>query len=97
MQHLGLLHGSVLVNRQWGKSSINVTQDYTYTNIKLPLTCTDYEPLFIIPSIMCNSENNTKDFNIQCSGSNTTSISFVVRCLSSTRDSFTFKWFILSK
>lgn len=77
--------------------SINVVKDYTYSNIKLPLTCNIDEPLFIIPSIMCNEANNTKDFNIQCSGYNTTSISFVVRCLSSTRDSFTFRWFILSK
>ena len=97
MRNMACYGFHLVLFRQWGKSSINVTQDYTYTNIKLPLTCTDYEPLFIIPSIMCNNENNTKDFNIQCSGSNTTSISFVVRCLSSTRDSFTFKWFILSK
>ena len=89
--------GYHLVNKQWGTYSINVTQDYTYANIKLPLTCTIYKPLFIIPSIMCNNANNTKDFNIQCSGYNTTSISFVVRCLSSTRDEFTFKWCIISK
>ena len=85
------------INLQWGTYSINVTKDYTYANIKLPLTCTIYKPLFIIPSIMCNNANNTKDFNIQCSGNNTTSISFVVRCLSSTRDEFTFQWFLVSK
>ena len=94
---LTIIDGLVLECKQWGTYSINVTQDYTYANIKLPLTCTIYKPLFIIPSIMCNNANNTKDFNIQCSGYNTTSISFVVRCLSSTRDEFTFKWCIISK
>lgn len=92
---LGKLFGDAII--QWGTNIIDVTQDYTYANIKLPLTCINSEHLFIMPSIMCNKANNTKDFNIQCSGYNTTSISFVVRCLSSTRDSFTFKWFILSK
>ena len=92
---LGKLFGDAII--QWGTYSINVTKDYTYANIKLPLTCTIYKPLFIIPSIMCNNANNTKDFNIQCSGNNTTSISFVVRCLSSTRDEFTFQWFLVSK
>ena len=92
---LGHFLGDAII--QWGTYSINVTKDYTYANIKLPLTCTIYKPLFIIPSIMCNNANNTKDFNIQCSGNNTTSISFVVRCLSSTRDEFTFQWFLVSK
>ena len=77
--------------------SINVVKDYTYSGIKLPLTCSIAEPLFIIPSIMCNESNNTKDFNIQCSGSNTTNITFVTRCLSTTLDEFTFKWFLVSK
>ena len=85
------------INLQWGKYDINVTKDYTYANINLPLTCNLNEPLFIVPSIMCNNANNTKDFNIQCSGYNTTSISFIVRCLSSTRDDFTFQWFLVSK
>lgn len=80
-----------------GTNIIDVTQDYTYANIKLPLTCINSEHLFIMPSIMCNKANNTKDFNIQCSGYNTTSVSFVVRCLNSTRDKFTFKWYIISK
>ena len=92
---LGKLFGDAII--QWGTNIIDVTQDYTYTNIKLPLTCINSEHLFIIPSIMCNKANNTKDFNIQCSGYNTTSVSFVVRCLSSTRDEFTFKWCIISK
>lgn len=86
-----------LIHQQWGTNSITVTKDFTYANINLPVSCTRKEPLFIIPSIMCNNANNTKDFNIQCSGNNTTSISFVVRCLSSTRDEFTFKWFLVSK
>lgn len=92
---LGKLFGDAII--QWGTNIIDVTQDYTYTNIKLPLTCINSEHLFIMPSIMCNKANNTKDFNIQCSGYNTTSVSFVVRCLSSTRDEFTFKWCIISK
>ena len=92
---LGKLFGDAII--QWGINIIDVTQDYTYANIKLPLTCINYEHLFIMPSIMCNKANNTKDFNIQCSGYNTTSVSFVVRCLSSTRDEFTFKWCIISK
>lgn len=96
-KHHIFLDGLLLDIKQWGTYSINVTKDYTYANIKLPLTCTIYKPLFIIPSIMCNNANNTKDFNIQCSGNNTTSISFVVRCLSSTRDEFTFQWFLVSK
>ena len=83
--------------RQWGKYDINVTKDYTYANINLPLTCNLNEPLFIVPSIMCNHENNTKDFNIQCSGYSTNTISFVIRCLSTTLDNFTFKWCIISK
>ena len=92
---LGKLFGDAII--QWGTNIIDVTQDYTYANIKLPLTCINSEHLFIMPSIMCNKANNTKDFNIQCSGYNTTSVSFVVRCLSSTRDKFTFKWCIISK
>ena len=92
---LGKLFGDAII--QWGTNSITVTKDFTYANINLPVSCTRKEPLFIIPSIMCNNANNTKDFNIQCSGNNTTSISFVVRCLSSTRDEFTFKWFLVSK
>ena len=83
--------------KQWGKYNINVTKDYTYANINLPLTCNLNEPLFIVPSIMCNKANNTKDFNIQCSGYNTTSVSFVIRCLSTTLDNFAFKWCIISK
>ena len=85
------------VNKQWGKYDINVTKDYTYANINLPLTCNLNEPLFIVPSIMCNHENNTKDFNIQCSGYSTNTISFVIRCLSTTLDNFAFKWCIISK
>lgn len=92
---LGHFLGDAII--QWGTNSITVTKDFTYANINLPVSCTRKEPLFIIPSIMCNNANNTKDFNIQCSGNNTTSISFVVRCLSSTRDGFTFKWFLVSK
>lgn len=95
MEHT--FYGVDYSNRQWGTNSITVTKDFTYANINLPVSCTRKEPLFIIPSIMCNNANNTKDFNIQCSGNNTTSISFVVRCLSSTRDEFTFKWFLVSK
>ena len=85
------------VVKQWGKYDINVTKDYTYANINLPLTCNLNEPLFIVPSIMCNHENNTKDFNIQCSGYSTNAISFVIRCLSTTLDNFAFKWCIISK
>lgn len=92
---LGKLFGGLIL--QWGTNSITVTKDFTYADINLPVSCTRKEPLFIIPSIMCNSKNNTKDFNIQCSGSNTTSISFVIRCLSTTLDNFTFKWCIISK
>ena len=105
--YLVLVHGLFLIliiptvglyiNLQWGTNSITVTKDFTYADINLPVSCTRKEPLFIIPSIMCNSKNNTKDFNIQCSGSNTTSISFVIRCLSTTLDNFTFKWCIISK
>ena len=92
---LGKLFGDAII--QWGKYDINVTKDYTYANINLPLTCNLNEPLFIVPSIMCNHENNTKDFNIQCSGYSTNTISFVIRCLSTTLDNFTFKWCIISK
>lgn len=92
---LGKLFGDAII--QWGKYNINVTKDYTYANINLPLTCNLNEPLFIVPSIMCNKANNTKDFNIQCSGYNTTSVSFVIRCLSTTLDNFAFKWCIISK
>lgn len=95
MEHT--FYGVDYSNRQWGTNSITVTKDFTYADINLPVSCTRKEPLFIIPSIMCNSKNNTKDFNIQCSGSNTTSISFVIRCLSTTLDNFTFKWCIISK
>lgn len=89
--------GYHLVNKQWGTQSVNVIKDYTYSNIRLPITCNITEPLFIMPSIMCNNANNTKDFNIQCSGSNTTNINFVIRCLSTTFDEFAFKWCIISK
>lgn len=92
---LGKLFGDAII--QWGKYDINVTKDYTYANINLPLTCNLNEPLFIVPSIMCNHENNTKDFNIQCSGYSTNTISFVIRCLSTTLDNFAFKWCIISK
>ena len=92
---LGHFLGDAII--QWGKYDINVTKDYTYANINLPLTCNLNEPLFIVPSIMCNHENNTKDFNIQCSGYNTNTISFVIRCLSTTLDNFAFKWCIISK
>ena len=91
----GKLFGGLIL--QWGKYDINVTKDYTYANINLPLTCNLNEPLFIVPSIMCNHENNTKDFNIQCSGYSTNTISFVIRCLSTTLDNFAFKWCIISK
>lgn len=84
-------------DEQWGTYSINVTKDYTYANINLPLTCNLNEPLFIVPSIMCNHKNNTKDFNIQCSGYSTNTIYFVIRCLSTTLDNFDFKWCIISK
>lgn len=97
-QQKKILYGCLLfVNKQWGKYDINVTKDYTYANINLPLTCINSEHLFIMPSIMCNKANNTKDFNIQCSGYNTTSVSFVIRCLSTTLDNFAFKWCIISK
>ena len=92
---LGKLFGDAII--QWGTQSVNVIKDYTYSNIRLPITCNITEPLFIMPSIMCNNANNTKDFNIQCSGSNTTNINFVIRCLSTTFDEFAFKWCIISK
>ena len=87
----------LFISLQWGTYSINVTKDYTYANINLPLTCNLNEPLFIVPSIMCNHKNNTKDFNIQCSGYSTNTIYFVIRCLSTTLDNFDFKWCIISK